>query len=233
MIKEMFPDAFAEVFFSHRQFKLSGGHDIYHAIRVAETAYRIAINEWNNEHVAQLAGLAGLCHNADRVAQKMLNFGRQPVPEQEIKILITFWLGNEGGLSPGDLREVINAVLKHENQNSKQDSKVLIALRDADRVVNLDLDLVIRSGQHYHDVPAVDFEHFLDDPNATYSEPRSSLRDIAYALDWVDEKSPYCICTSFGRKLGEERAIALRGFIDTLRKQLEETGLLSARKEQT
>lgn len=230
MIKEMFSLAFQAVLFTHKHFELSGGHDIYHALRVAETAYRIAIGEWDDEHIARLTALAGLCHNADRVIQKKLNVGRQPVSDLEVKNLIISWLYSEV-MSINDKKEVIDAVLKHEDKSSEQDSQILIALRDADRVVNLDLDLVIRSGQHYHDVPAVDFEHFLDDPNATYSEPRSSLRDIAYALDWVDENSPYCIRTSFGKKLGEERAVALRWFIDTLRKQLEETGLLLARKE--
>lgn len=232
MIKEMFPRTFGAVSASHKQFELSGGHDIYHALRVAETAYKIAIKEWHDRRIARLAALAGLCHNADRVIQKKLNIGRQPVPDKVIAVLVAHWLQNEN-MSLSELDKVVNAVMKHEDKNSRRDSKVLIATRDADRVVNLDLDLVIRSGQHFHDVPAVDFVYFLDDPSATYSEPKSSLRDIAYALEWVDEKSPYCIRTSFGKKLGEERAVALRWFINTLLKQLEKTGMLLAQRKET
>jgi len=231
MIREMFLYVFEAVLYTHKRFGLIGGHDTHHALRVAEMAYKIAIGEWNDEHIAKLAALAGLCHNADRVIQKKLKIGKQSTPDKEVENLVIYWLGLLEELSLTDRREIISTVLKHECANSEQDSNVLIALRDADRVVNLELDLVIRSGQHYHKLPAVDFEHFIDDPSATYQEPRSVLRDIAYALEWMDEKSPYCIRTSLGRKFGEERATELRRYTDTLRKQLEETGLLKQHKQ--
>ena len=224
----MFPLVVETVFLTHKRFGLFGGHDAYHALRVAEIGYKIAIEEWGNERVARMVALAGLCHNADRVAQKKLGIGRETPPDDEVKTIISFWLDSESEIIPlTDRTEITRAVLEHGGGNSEQDSRVVIALRDADRVVNLELDLPIRSGQHYHDIPAVDFEYFLVNPTATYREPGSALRDIAYALDWVDEKSPFCICTATGRRLGRERADALRWFIDTLQKQLRDTDTLS------
>lgn len=212
--------------FTHKRFKIyGGGHDFYHALRVAKTAHGITMDEWSDDGVAQLAALAGLCHNADRVLQKKLCIDINAVPDDEVKKLVFFWLSS-ADLSFTDRQEIIAAVMHHENKNDEQDSRVLIALADADRVVNLELDLVIRAGQCYHNIPAVDFDHFLDDPEATFREPRSVLREIAYMLEWMDEKSPFHIRTSLGRKLGKERATALQDFVNTLKGQLQETGLL-------
>ncbi|MBI2523850.1 hypothetical protein HYW11_01365 [Candidatus Peregrinibacteria bacterium] len=111
--------------------------------------------------------------------------------------LVEYWVGDVVG--PKEVRQVVDAVLRHDAKNSPGDSRVLVALMDADRVVNLDVDLFPRSGQYYHDLPVVDYRHFLSDPEATYQNPESVLRDIAYSLDWADPKSPVCVRTRLGK----------------------------------
>ena len=224
-IWEQNPEVARLVQASHRELKMQGGHDICHAMRVGETARMIALNQWQDEHVAELAGLAGLCHNADRLEQKRLNIGRREVPHEAVEKLISSWLA---GIYLGKEREglILQAVLRHDGRNDIDDSPVQIALMDADRVVNLAPDVIIRAGQFLPDLPAVDYVNWLSDPEATYKEPRTVLRDISHCLEWVDPASPFCVRTKLGKKMAGRRAAFLRLFFNQLKTNLEEVGLL-------
>ncbi|MDD4628695.1 MAG: hypothetical protein PHE68_04875 [Candidatus Peribacteraceae bacterium] len=189
---------------------------------MGEVAHQIASDEWGEDRLSFIAGIAGLCHNADRVIQKQLNVGRRDVPRESVVASVTAWLQDCRIVAAPTIVEI---VLGHDGRNSPQDSKALIALMDADRVVNLDADLFIRSAQHYHDIVAVDYYHFLDDPSATYRDPKSVLRDIAYSLEWADPASPVCVRTRLGRKMAQERARVFRTFIEALQGQLTGEGV--------
>ena len=148
-IWELLPDVAKKVRQKHEEVGLLGHHDWVHAFRVGEVARRVAKREWDYDPLTFLAGLAGLCHNADRILQKEMEVGRREVPREAVVTLMTTWLQRSVGV--GDIATVIDAVLKHDGKNSPEDSQVLIALMDADRVVNLDVDLLMRSGQFYND----------------------------------------------------------------------------------
>ena len=231
-IWECFPDVANAVRKSHEKAGLIGsGHDFHHALRVGEYAYKIGRDEWHH-HAGKLAGLAGLCHNAPEVLAKEMGaeegFGKNDVPQAEIYRLVREWLFESGHRTPCSAEEgaaIVDAVVKHSNRNGDDDSRVLIALMDADRVVNLEEDLVMRSGQFYSKLPAVDMINFLSDPAATYLKPNSVLRDIAYALDWADPKSKVCVRTRLGKELAAERAEELTRFCWKLKKRLEAVGL--------
>lgn len=224
-IWERYPEVFEAVRGDHEAVQLYGGHDINHALRVAERAKQIAFDEWGSERLAEVAGLAGLCHNADRVLQKKLNIGRREVGREAVYELVMLWLQHSDATSV-EKAEIVIAILSHDGKNGENDSFVHIALMDADRIISLEADLMARSGQHYHDLPTVDYRYFLDDPEATYRNPRSVLRDIAYSLDWVKEGDPVCVRTRLGKKLGKERQDFFLTFFETLKKQLEEVGLM-------
>lgn len=232
IIWERFPSIVQVVKEKHEEVKLYGAHDINHALRAGQLAQEIALDEWRDLRLSELAGVGGICHNADRILQRELNIGRAEVPKEKIIDLVRQWLNKaEFDLTPSEKEMIVEVISRHDRKNSEGPSSITverieIAVTDGDKVVNLDLDLIIRSGQHYHDLPAVDFVHFLDDPKATYRNPGSSLRDIAYSLDWVDPKSSFCIRTRLGMKLGEERATTLGAFFDTLKKQLEEERIM-------
>jgi len=222
-IWEKYPDIAQRVRKSHEEAELHGGHDFVHAFRVGNIAQQIALKEWGT-HLSQLAGIAGLCHNADRVIQTNSGLKHGDVSQQEIRGLIRTWVG--GYLDSRGLGIVADAILRHDGKNSPDDSEVLIALMDADRVVNLDADLFIRSGQHYHSLPAVDYRNLLDDPDATYRDPRSVLRDIEYSLDWIDQKSGVCVRTTSGLLMAKSRAKTFSTFFEALQSQLAEEGIL-------
>lgn len=196
------------------------GHDLCHAARVANIAGCVAREEFGSEHLASLSVMAGLCHNADHLLRKELD--RKPSPD-EIGERIHLWLMRTT-LSSENKDMIVTAVVQHNGKNDPHHHPVTICLRDADRIVNLDLDVVIRSGQFYHALPAVDYVNFLSDPEANYKNPKSCLYDISLCLEWVDPTNPFCMQTKTGMQLGLLRAKKLQQYFDDLKGQLQEYG---------
>jgi hypothetical protein len=208
--------------------KLFGhGHDYLHALRVGAMAYRIGSNHLRNQEGARMAAYAGLCHNADRVLQRLHNLGHAKPTSDAIRRLVLRWLGKNWAAHPEVSEFIAKAVIVHDGINDRDDADIVVVLKDADRCVNLALDIVMRSGQFYPDLCAVDHEHFDIDPKAKYNKPRSVLKDIAYCLDWIDPESPVCVRTDLGRQIAKERALVLRDYIGNLRGQLVEEGVMS------
>ncbi len=233
-IWEIFPKLAAAVREEHLKEGMTGsGHDFEHAARVGQYAYMVA-----DDNYKALAGAAGLCHNADRILQKKLGIDRRSdVPEREIKNLIVGWLFTEWSFDPAShpmminvekgvrLLAVVDAVLKHGGKNDESDSPALIGLMDADRLVNIELDFIIRCGQFQPDLPAVDFVHLLEDPTADYRNPKSVFRDIYHSLEW-DTDPRFALRTPKAIEMGKERFAMLRLYIETLKKQIEASGLV-------
>src|SRR3989344_4380080 len=237
-IWDLFPVIAARVRADHEKVGLHGHHDWVHAFRVGEIARQVALEEWGDERLSHLAGISGLCHNADRLLQKEMNVGRRDVPHADIRALLEkqlatetmlFVYGHGGkplyGYCGPELYAIVQAVLQHDGKNSLEDSSVLIALMDGDRVVNLDTDLFPRSGQYYHELPVVDYRYFLDDPEATYRNHKTVLRDIAYSLDWANPTSNVCVRTCLGKEMVKRRVTVFQMFFDALQLQLEEEGM--------
>lgn len=221
-IWEQFPVVAARVREQHERVGLVSHHDCVHAYRVADVAHHVASIEWGDERTAHLAGLAGLCHNADRLIQVTMRFGHKPAPRQKISDFTEELL--KGSVDKVAIMQVTEAVLMHDQKNSADDPHVLIALKDADRVVNLDMDVIMRAAQHHSELRTVDYLHFVSDPSATYHDPKSVLRDIAFCLDWVDNKSDVCVRTTRGMAMAMKRAAPLKAFFQTLEEQLTEEG---------
>ena len=221
-IWDAFPSIAAAVRKSHEEVNLVGGHDWTHAFRVGELARIIALNEWSAESISHQAGISGLCHNADRILEKRL--GKGNITPGDIEKLVASWLTGINMDAPASVT-ITTAVQKHDARNDPNDGPVLMALMDADRVVNLDIDLLPRSGQYYHNLPVVDYRHFLGDPEATYRSPKSVFRDIAYSLDWVDPSCPYCLRTRLGKSMANARAVLIRYLFEVMKTQLAEEGM--------
>ena len=222
-VQEDFPLFYEKISEAHEN--IHGGHDMYHVQRVATWARRISLNEcWNDEQTARLAEIAAYCHNADRLKEKI--YGRDNTPDNATEELVRSWLCHIPTLSPQHVMVILQAVLCHSKPNETSDSNVTIALKDADRLVNLELDVIIRSGQFHPEIPAVDYKLFLSDQEATYKKPKSCLRDIYHCLDWADPEQPaFCCRTRLGQEVARKRAFYLQGFIDLLKAQLLEDGL--------
>lgn len=177
---EMFSGLWKAVFLRHVQSGIvGGGHDAFHAARVGQYAFEIV----DDENMAKLACIAGLCHNADHILQHDSKVGRRDVPEYLVTGLLKEWL-NYTGLSSGEELIIIDAVLKHSLLNDPNDGLVLMALKDADRLTNLEPDVIMRAAQFYSDLPMIDPIHWLSDPAATLREPKSVLKDLANNSEW-------------------------------------------------
>lgn len=225
-IWEFFPEVARRVKEEHLMVGLRGHHDYVHAYRVGELARQIAEHEWGNEpQLSSLAGLAGLAHNADRILQKKLGIGRKKVPPGTVTALVDEFTA--GFVTPEEFQIVVDAVLMHDGKNCKEDSPVLRALRDADRVVNLDADLIIRAAQHYPELPPVVYGSPLMNQPGDYRNPGSVLRDITFSLEWLDPQSPFCMTTKLGWLMGKKREGLLLAFMSALDAQLEEEGVFS------
>lgn len=174
---EIFPALTKAVKASHEElpWPMLYCHDFDHVLRVGDRALVIAGSEWSG----RLASAAGLCHNADRILQKQAGSGRSgKVADSDVVVMVNEWLNAEplGTFSESDRRLIVDAVLKHSNRNDPNDGLIHVTLQDADRTVNIELDVIIRKGQFFgDDLRVVDPVHLLDDPRATYQSPGSIL----------------------------------------------------------
>ncbi|MEK7166158.1 MAG: HD domain-containing protein [Patescibacteria group bacterium] len=220
---ELFSDLWKVVYFRHlKSGILSGCHDPFHTARVGQYAFEIA----ETPDVARLAGVAGLCHNADRILQHDLKVGRKDVPMEMVRDLVNKWLDCID-LSKDDRDLILDAVLNHSLPNDSNDGPVLMALKDADRLANLELDVIMRSAQFYPDFPVVDPVNWLSDPTATFREPKSVVKDLANNAEWGNFGDP-----KFGIRLSKAQLRAteftnfLLDYIERVRKCWTDAGLL-------
>lgn len=174
---EIFPALTRAVKLSHEKlpWPMLYCHDNDHVLRVGDRALVIA----EDEESGRLAAAGGLTHNADRFLQKLAGSGRSGmVADSAVVAMVNDWLNAEpiGTFSESDRELIVDAVLKHSNRNSPADGLVHRTLQDADRTVNIELDVIIRKGQFFgDDMRVVDPVHLLDDPDATYKAPGSIL----------------------------------------------------------
>ena len=222
-IIEIFPELWKKVYERHVKSQIvSGCHDPFHTARVGQYALTIA----ENETVARLAGIAGLCHNADRILQYDLGLGREDTPEELVITLVNEWF-DVTDLSEKERSLVLDAVLKHSLPNNPDDSQVLITLKDAERLINLEPDTIMRTAHFFSDFPVVDPVHWLSDPEATYREPRSVIKGLASCAEWGNFDDPkYGVRLPKARICAKKFADYLLDYIERVKECWEEAGLL-------
>lgn len=152
--------------------KFGGGHDFTHALMVAR--YAVLIDD--EVDIGLMAWAAAICHNTDRIWPDLDHKGIEQVVR--------------GYLIPTGFTEetrgsIVKAVLEHHDLNKPEDSPVTVVLKDADRLANIGPNLFIRSGQHYHDLPAYDPRFVAEpDPRANYKNPMTVFHDVMCSLEW-------------------------------------------------
>jgi hypothetical protein len=170
--------------------KVFYAHDFEHAVRVANYCHLIA----QDEHSGRLAAVAAMCHNADRILQKLHGLGTSgKVNDPEVISMVNDWLGAEPAetFSAEERELIIDAVLKHSQRNDPTDSIVLITVMDADRLANSDLDVLMRAGQYTPDVQCIDPVHFLNVPGESFRAPKSVLGNLIVSRqEWLDNEGP-------------------------------------------
>ncbi|PIR94643.1 hypothetical protein COT97_00060 [Candidatus Falkowbacteria bacterium CG10_big_fil_rev_8_21_14_0_10_39_11] len=162
-----------KVRFDHvRQGFAGGHHDFLHAFMVAEYALMIA----ESDEVGVLAWIAGICHNTDHL-----------FPAEIVHHKVSAYIAGWTALDKVNAQLVINAVMQHSKLNDPNDDSVTVTLKDADRLANLGPNVIIRSGQHFNELPAFNPLFISEfDPTATYRNPKSVLRDVLSSLEWED-----------------------------------------------
>jgi len=187
-----------------------GGHDFLHALMVAQYGKLIA----EDERVGTLAWIAGICHNADRLFPDL--------EDREIAEFVGFQIDRGTDVSSDEKRIIVEAVLRHSELNKLEDNPVTVALKDADRLVNIGPGVVIRSGQLFHDLPAFDPRFITEqDPRATYRKPMTSFRDLQHHMEWEE-----MLRLPRAREIARPWFEASRAFLAGFERQLREVGLL-------
>ena len=195
---------------------VGGPHDFLHALMVAHYCVLIAEDERNGV----LAWVAAICHNTDRLWPE--------AEESQIRTKVIHYLRDYcPGLDGLEANIITRAVMNHHKPNDESDNVATVTLKDADRVANMGPNMVLRSGQHYHKLPAYD-PRFIEnpDPRATYRNPMTVLHDILCALEWAEEGGKFGIRSPRAKELMQPYVRFLRSFRDLMLRQLEETYLL-------
>ncbi len=185
------------------------GHDFYHAYRVAQCAKRIA----EDEQTRELGWVAGVVHNADHLFPDAIRENLERYLEQT-------------NLASEEKQTIVTAVLNHSKRNGPDDSPVQICLMDADKVVCMELDVILRSAQFMSHLPIYDPRFVSEkDPTSTYRNPKTILRDIEGCLEWVEQEGWFRLPKA--KALAEERYRKLKDFQDDFAEQLADSGMLS------
>lgn len=202
-------------------------HDFAHVIYVANMATLIA----EDEDTGRLAAVAALCHNADRIIQIIEGKkARDKVEDEPVITTVNMWLDAEpaGTFSNRERELIMDAVLHHDQPNGRNDSDVLITLIDADRLVNLEADVIPRAGQFLGDtLRVVDPVNFTRDPTANFKNPKTIVRTLEENVrDWAVEGGFVGIRLPKARQLMASRVAFMKLFFATIEKQRAEVGLV-------
>lgn len=197
------------------------GHNFDHALRCGQ--YALLIDD--NPETARLAGAAGICHNADRILQHILGVGRKDVPWKDVEEMVRGWFSVES-FGESDTLLILDAIKKHSGKNSPEDSPVLMVLMDADRLTCSDAGDIMESVRFFGDLPILDRVHFLDDPAATFREPRSVFRILSERFPWGEEGGPVGVRLPKAKELMRSRLEVFRIYIDAVISHRKEIGLV-------
>lgn len=194
------------------------GHGLDHDVTVAQTAVLVA----PDEKTADKAWVAAMIHSTDRLVEPAQ---LEPTLQMYAGKLVHFF-------GPAEVTEILTAVKRHDKFNERDDSLTQQVLMDADRLVNLQPLLIVRAGQHYAHVPAIEVEHIgkenpngRSNPASTFREPRNVLDDIRGSLEWESDPK-FCLRLPEAKRRGAEYFQYLRDFIEKAETPYRELGLV-------
>jgi hypothetical protein len=204
MLIGKYRDFFDKIIEEHKAIRDHIGHGIDHALMVAQYGLLIA----ENPRTGELAWIAGLLHNIDRVS---LDYDRKI---DDIVLLLP------QEITDMEIVRIKHAVNHHTELNKADDDDVLITLKDADRLANVGPLNLIRGGQHHRDIPATILGVFGLNSESTFKHPISVLDCIYYNLEWEEMlRSPKA------KVIGKKQFDYYRDFMVRNREQFAEVGL--------
>ena len=156
---------------------------------------------------------------------------RGEVPAADVEVLVRSWLDTEPNLSEEEKQIIARAVLNHGRPNEESDDAVTIALKDADRVVNTRLDVIIRSAQFHSEQLVLDPVRLLSGEKVGRYNSRPTVMDaLRDCLDWGDFNSPenarFAVRTEKAKWMITEYVAELRAFLEKIVEQRRKEGLV-------
>jgi hypothetical protein len=196
---------FERIVLEHKKINNHIGHSLDHTLMVAQYGVLIA----DDQHIGELAWLAGLMHNTDRISR---------FPEREIGYYLEIL--SSMGISNYENGRIKNAVMHHSELNKPDDDELLIIVKDADRLANIGPLNIIRNGQHHRDIPAITLGVCGLHPESTFKKAKSALDFIFYNLEWEE-----MLRLPKARAIGKKQFDYYRDFLRRNREQFAEVGL--------
>ena len=213
MLREKFKDIYEAVKEWHNTAPCQHrGHGFDHDVTVAMLAVQIA----PNDHVAEMAFVAGLLHSTDRTMEQGNTF---KVTEKVLNFLSHL---PRNCFTTAETVDILISVIRHSEMNQDDQSLVQQVLQDADRLANLQMTVVMRAAQHQAHMPVIELEYLETvNPNSTYHVPMSALDDLKLCIrDYIPQlRLPKAIA------LGERYKLRLEAYISEIIIDYEELGL--------
>jgi hypothetical protein len=155
------------------------GHGLDHDVTVAQMTQLLV----EPGHFAEMAWCAAMLHSVDRT---LLRDKRQFARAEHI-IRVTLEKLPHKHFTPGEQFLIFEAAVRHGEKNQDDQSSLQQILMDADRLTNLQMLVIIRSGQFCADIPAVELEYIgMFNPKTQYDSPMNALDDLRHCLEWRD-----------------------------------------------
>lgn len=161
------------------------GHGFDHDVAVAQMAVLIA----PTPRLAEMGWVAALIHSTDRLTE----VGGCPAQLREYLGLLPM-----NFFSDEEIEEIYLAVLEHSEKSPLHRSPTQEILQDADKLINLQATVLIRSGQFRSKIPAIEFPYVeKTNPASTYHAPKSVLDGCRISV----YEYPQLISTQKGKEL--------------------------------
>lgn len=192
------------------------GHGLDHDVAVAMMAASLVEDMQLGALQARKAFAAGLLHSTDRV----FGPGYEEVLERYLLLL------PNPPFRATDAEEIRVAVLRHDefkDKNVDTRSTTQRILMDADKLVNMDPLLIVRSGQHHPNIPAIELEYIgRRNPASTFKEPTSVIEDLWGSIEWVE---PGWFHYPEAQRRAEVLAEYIRTYIKSVEQEYEALGI--------
>lgn len=189
------------------------GHGIDHDVTVAQMAAYLS----DTPGLARTGWVAGLIHSADRVV------GKEAFPSKLREYLSEL---PKECFTPAEIEEIYLAALEHDKKIAPHQTPTQAVLQDADKLVNMQSMVVIRSGQFHPDMTALEFDHLTKmNPQSTYHLPKS----VFDALRILPLEYPDMLVTPKAKELSRVYGVRLERYAEHVFEDHEMLGLVDVK----
>ncbi|HMO77674.1 MAG TPA: HD domain-containing protein [Candidatus Paceibacterota bacterium] len=209
--RNLFPVFYNQIKNGHIQTKNKDhfGHGFDHDVTVAMLAVLIA----PSVRLGHKAWCASLLHSTDRV-----------VTEKKVKETMILYSQNlKHFFNDTEIKDIIEAALRHSELNQDNQNDTQVVLMDADRLANMQSAVIIRGGQFRHKIPALDLKYLNGDKNplSTYENPKTVLDNLRLIISQYIPQ----LRIKKAKVLGSVYSKKIKKYIESIERDYEKLGL--------